>query len=357
MSSPKPDTVSDVPRRNRRKPLLIALVFAALATIVVFFAWPTHDDRRAEALAACRSKPFDESAPLLRTALDKSPNDIELLTCLAHGYFKAKNFADAEPYLSRLIELQPDSTAHLQMRLEVYRELKHPQQALADAQKLLAIDPTDETLVRTTMNLALSVGQFGEAENYCRQLLRNQPNDRSLHSVLVQILKNRGDDDGAAKILDELIKENPNDYGALLSRGILYDATGHPELAIPLLRRVYDEDRSRRRTSGYQLGMVLQKVGQQAEGERVLNEVRRLQNVELYSEAIKSQPDNAELKVRLAETLLRDGYTADGFELLQAAVKQHPNFAPAHLALASYYEKQGRSDLAAEHRKKAEKKH
>ena len=86
-----------------------------------------------------------------------------------------------------------------------------------------------------------------------------------------------------------------------------------------------------------------------------MSEVRRLQNVELSNDAMMSQPDNLELKVRLAETLLRDGHSEDGVRILKAALDQSPNYAPAHLALAAYYEKQGESQLAEHHRRLAGK--
>jgi predicted Zn-dependent protease len=128
---------------------------------------------------------------------------------------------------------------------------------------------------------------------------------------------------------------------------------GRPDQAVPLLRRVFDEDRTRRRTSGYQLGMALGKIGRQEEADRVLAEVRRLQDVELFTDAVKSQPNNLDLNVRLAESLLRDGHTADGLRMLNEVLAQDPNHRGAHWALAAHYDRQGQADRAAEHRRRA----
>ena len=355
MSSPAsqvPDN-SRAPKRNRKAIVVVAILLAAAGVGGVIWLGGDGDGGRDAALQACRGGKFAEAEPALKESLTRHPDDVEVLDCLARGYVKAEQHAAAEPILSKLIQLRPGNVEYLTLRLRTYQSLRAREKAYADAEQLLNLDPTDTQLRRTAMNLALEIARFAESEEHCRALLKEQPRDRSLRLRLSQIRQNRGDDVGAGQIMDELIRENPNDYGALLARGILYDQTGHSDQAVPLLRRVFDEDRSRRRTSGYQLGMALDKVGQNAEAQRVMNEVYRLQDVELATEAIKSQPNNPGLMVQWAEKLIRDGHSADGIKLLESAVEQYPTYAPAHLALATQYEKQGQADLAAKHRKLA----
>lgn len=351
-ASQVPDS-SRAPKRNWKAIAIVAVVLVAAGVAGFIWLGGDGDGRRDAALQACRAGKFAEAEPALKEALARKPDDVEVLDCLARGYAKAEQHAAAEPILSKLIELRPGNVDYLTLRLHTYQSLRAREKAYADAVRLLDLDPTDTQMRRTAMNLALEIARFAESEEHCRALLKEQPSDRNLRLRLSQIRQNRGDDAGAGQILDELIRENPNDYGALLARGILYDQTGHPDQAIPLLRRVFDEDRSRRRTSGYQLGMALDKVGQNAEAQRVMSEVYRLQDIELATEAIKSQPNNPGLMVQWAEKLIRDGHTADGIKLLESAVEQYHTYGPAHLALAAQYEKQGRADLAAKHRKLA----
>src|SRR5262249_55437877 len=155
------------------------------------------------------------------------------------------------------------------------------------------------------------------------------------------------DDRGAAEILDQLIRDDPKNYGALLSRGILYDEAGRSDRAVPLLWQVYHEDLSRKRTCGYQLSLALSKIGQEEEARKILAEVTRLQDLEVFGNAGKTQPDNLELLVRQAESLIKDGHTNDGLQLLNIVLRRDPKFAPAHLVLAAHYEKEGKPDLAA----------
>ena len=269
MSEPTEPTAESAPvsKRNRK---IVAVVALGAILGAAYFLWPKDEESKREAaLQTCRSGNFTEAEPMLKDVLAHRPDDEEVLHCLARGYLDLEKFADAEPYLTKLIDLQPQNADYLRERMEAYRHLKLKEKAYANARQLLTLDPTDVRIRQSTMTLAFAIGQFAEAEEQCRLLLKDKPESRQLRMLLAHIREARGDDKSAGAILDELIREDANDYGALLAHGILYDETGHTDRAIPLLRRVYEDDRSRRRTSGYQLGMALAKVGQKAEAERV----------------------------------------------------------------------------------------
>ena len=68
-----------------------------------------------------------------------------------------------------------------------------------------------------------------------------------------------------------------------------------------------------------------------------------------------NNPDTRGVKLHRAEALLAAGQEEEGLRLLAALLEQDPGFAPAHAALASYYERQGQPGRAAEHRRRAEK--
>jgi predicted Zn-dependent protease len=353
MTNSSNPAASAVPVRRRGKRILLVLVVIALGLAGgAVWHW-SGDGGRAAAIQDCRAGEFARAEPVLKSVLVKHPDDVEVLDCLAHGYLAADRLVDAEPHLSTLIRLRPDNADYLRLRWDLYRQQKLWEQAYADARRLIELEPNDEDLRRKAMGEAFSAGQFAGAEELCRALLTDHPGDRKLQGMLAQIRLGRGDDDGAGRILDELIRTDPKDYGALQARGILYDDTGHPEMAIPLLRQVFAEDPKRGKVAGYPLAVALRKVGQAAEAEKVLAEVRRTQELELADDAIKNQPDNLDLRVRLAKDLIRDGYAADGLRILNEALERAPGFAPAHRALAEYYAKEGKADLADKHRRLA----
>ena len=218
---------------------------------------------------------------------------------------------------------------------------------------MLELEPTDTALRRTLVNQAFSLGLFADAEVLCNDSLRDQPGDRSLRSLLAEIRRARGDIAGAGVVLDQLLKDFPNTPPVMMARGVLYLESGQPEKAVPLLREVVRLDKSRQRTAGYQLAVALERSGDAAEAARVTAELRRLQDVANAEEAIKSQPDNLELRVRLADSLLVAGHTKDGMRWLDEVLARVPGYPPAHRALAAHYERNGQPEKAAEHRRRA----
>ena len=145
---------------------------------------------------------------------------------------------------------------------------------------------------------------------------------------MAEIRRARGDTAGAGAILDELLKDFPTNTAVMLARGVLHLETGQPEKAVPLLREVVRLDRSRQRTAGYQLAVALERSGDAAEAQRVTAELRRLQDVANAEEASKNQPDNLELRVRLAESLLAAGHTKDGLRWLDEVLARAPRTRP-----------------------------
>jgi len=318
--------------------------------VVAYFALRT--DKRANALVACKTGRFNEVEAVLNDLIARHPDDLEVRECLARGYASTDRPAEALPHLSKLLEAKPQDQMYLKLRMEQYGKLKRDEEEYADARKLLELDP-DDKMRKKVMGLAFGVGRFEEANEMCRALLRDEPKDRGLRLWMARICWAQADDKGAAEILDQLIREDPKNYAALMQRGILYYETGRSDKAVPLLWQVYYEDPTRKRTCGYQLGLALSKNGQEEEARKILAEVRRLQDLDVYDKAIKSQPDNLDLQVRVAESFLKDGNTNEGLELLKAVLSRDPMFTPAHQALAAYFEKAGKPELAAKHRKLA----
>jgi predicted Zn-dependent protease len=311
------------------------------------------DTERDDALRAAKEDRFAQAEPGLKAALARNPDDAEVVEALARGHLKGEAASAAEPYLVRWVELRPDDRDGRRLLFEYYRKAKSLEKAYPHGQKLLDLDPADAKLRHSLMGQAFSTGRFDEADTYCTALLRAQPGDRDLRAMKAQILRARGDLAGAARVLDQLLADLPGFTPAMLSRGILYLETGHPDKAVPLLREVFRTDRARQRGAGYHLAMALERTGDTAEAARVTAEVRRLQDVANVEEALRNQPDNLDLAARLGDELLAAGHTADGLKLLGTVIERAPTFAPAHRALAAHYERTGDTVRAADHRRRA----
>jgi len=351
MSSPSPPLVPAVASRFSRKRLGIVIgVIAVVLFVAGVFVWQNSrpDEKRTLALKAAKEGSFAFAEEQLKSALADKPDDVEVIEALARGYLKSEKPHEAETYLTRWVELRPEDPEARRLRYEFYPKARKLSKAYPDGRRLLDLTPTDGRLRRALVGQAVSLGAYEDAESLCRECLRDEPGDRDLLSMLAECRRARGDLTEAGEILDRLLKDFP-----LYTPAILYLDSGQPEKAIPLFREVLRLDKTRQRSAGYQLAIALERSGKAEEAKQVTAGFRRLQDVEVFADAIKAQPDNLELRVRLGERLLAEGHTQDGLSYLHAVIAENPAYGPAHLALAKHYEQQGQAERAAEHRKLA----
>ncbi len=308
---------------------------------------------RAHALALAQQGDFAAAAPLLQHVLERSPDDLEVVEALARGHLAARDLARAEPYLSRWCDLQPDETTPFRLRLDVYRQLTLHTKALADARRVLELEPTDFAMRTRVIGLLFSRGRFAAAEQACREALHQRPDAPNLRLLLAEIRRAQGDNPGAGAILDRLLLEQPAHAAALMARAILYFEADQPDRAIPLFRKILAEDPRRQRTARYHLSLALARAGQTEEAERLMAEVRVMQQAEALLTESNTQPTNLDLQLRAARALLDANQPAQALPLLERILTRDPTHAPAHRLLARSYERQGQAERAAHHRRLA----
>jgi tetratricopeptide (TPR) repeat protein len=255
----------------------------------------------------------------------------------------------------------PDDVGTLRARMEQHHRharsergpaerLRVLELALVDGQRVLELTPSDDEVRREVVWLLLSVGRFDEAEQNCRRCLTLAPDDLWLHYLLAKACHGQGKRAEAEKSLDRVIAAQPPFADALLLRAALHREADQPERAVPLLRRALEMPRVARKDCLYQLGLALAAVGQDEEARRVMAE---LQLLNLTNAVAHDQfPDNAAMRVQIAEASLDAGRPEEARELLERILSESPDFAPAHRVLARYYEQKGQPDRAAEHREK-----
>jgi predicted Zn-dependent protease len=347
----------------RRWLLVAALVFAALA-VGVAFAWPrllSQRDRR-EARRLAQQGRLADAEPLLRRVLERNPDDLEAIRTLARGYHGADQLAEAEPYLTRWCDLRPNEAEPYRLRLDVRHKRAAQtetraekqrllEEALADGQRALQLEPDNDPVAQEVIWLLLSVGRFEEAERECRRGLDRQPNQPWLCFLLARAYHGQGANAEAQKFLDPLVRDQPRFADGLLLRAILYREAGQPAEAIPLLRQVLALGRAHQPEALYHLSLALASTGQADEAKQVMAERQSLVLEKQLTTA--DYRDNPAFRVWVAQTRLDAGKSEDALRLLDKLLQEDPAYAPAHHLLAAYYEKQGQADRAAEHRRRA----
>ena len=223
--------------------------------------------------------------------------------------------------------------------------------ALADGQRVLELDPSNDAVRREVAWLAVNVGRNADAEAECRRSLTSAPVDPWLNYLLARVLHAQGRRSEAEAILDPVVRAQSGFADALVLRAILYHEADQPGRAVPLLRQALNQKGCPRRDCLYRLGLALAASGQAEEARKVMAEVDLLN----LTGAVTNDhfPNNPAMRVQIAEAMLGVGRGSEANAELDAVLADAPDFAPAHRVKAMYFDREGQPGRAAEHRRRA----
>jgi tetratricopeptide (TPR) repeat protein len=351
--------------RPRRLLLLFLLAVAAAAVAAVgAVGWIRHQAgvEREDGLRIAQSGRFDDAEPLLRRAWLRNADDLDVVKALARGFIGTGRVTEAEACLDRWCALRPDEAEPFKRRMELRhgRARAAPNaaeqqrlmlEAVADGQEALLLDPDDQAVAQDAVWLLLQVGRFDEADKVYRKCLGRQPDDPWLTYLSARICYGREDADRAAVLLDALLERAPRFTPALLLRGVLYNEAGESARAVHLLRQVLALDRDPPKEARYQLSLALERTGQAEEARQVMAELQKA-NLD-WLLAGPHDPDAPGIRLQRAECYLAGGREEEALRLLAPLLNDASARAAAHTLLAAYYERQGQTERAAEHRRLA----
>jgi predicted Zn-dependent protease len=341
---------------------LLVLVAASLAA--GWLGWHRREARRTlrEALHLAEQGAFTKAEPKLRAALARDADNPLVLKALALGLLGSDRLDEAEPILARWCNLRSADAQPYRLRMHLCHRIasqgkteaeqrRLQELALHDGLQALELEPADAQVAQEVIWLGVVLGRFEDADRVCRQARQRRPDDPSLVYLQACVWHGRGANREAQALLDALLPRQPGFTRGLLLRAILHTEAGEPDRAIPMLRQVIARGSALQHEARYQLGLALARAGQADEARRVLNEVQR-RNLEQVA-ARAGHAEHPAVQVRRAELLLGVGQADEALRLLQAVLKDDPGYSAAHLLLASYHEKRGELQKAAEHRRAA----
>jgi Tfp pilus assembly protein PilF len=300
----------------------------------------------------------DVEQPLQEQVKEGSPETSQILEALAQGYIQTFRPDGAMFCLNLLLEREPDNVLALLRRATLWQTAGNEANAEADLRRAVVAQPEHvtarcrlgESLLRR--NLAAEALQQYEA-------VRHPPRgDRpDVLLGLARAHRQLGETDAARQALDELLAKHPQDRGALRERGKLALETESPAAGEIWLRQavaLYPYDAQ----ANYLLAQSLQRGGKedeareyQAARERIESDLKRLEAV--FGRVTKSPHDPAP-RLEAGLICLRNGQEEEAERWLLSALQQDPRNQQAHAALADYYERTGKPDLAADHRRQAQ---
>jgi tetratricopeptide (TPR) repeat protein len=174
-----------------------------------------------------------------RKVLQADPVNTQALGGLADALDASGRWREAMPFLSRLIEIEPNNSSRL---LQVARMKSWQTETRPEALKLfsraLRADPkNEEILVSYAEVLSWSRTTRPQAQSFYEQALRQNP--RNLHALdgKAQLLAWAGESDRALELYDEVLSSDPLNVAALRGKAEILNWRGRYEEARKLVAR------------------------------------------------------------------------------------------------------------------------
>jgi Tfp pilus assembly protein PilF len=157
-------------------------------------------------------------------------------------------------------------------------------------------------------------------------------------------------------LIDELLTRRPDFAPAWAERGKVELARDRPDAAEPWLRKALDREPHEADTA-FHLVLCLQRLGRGPEAAEWGAKLRKLEadraRLETLLARLARAPEDQGVRTEAGALMLGGGREAEGVALLTAVVEEDPANQTAHDALAGYYEKVGKRELAERHRRRA----
>jgi tetratricopeptide (TPR) repeat protein len=282
------------------------------------------------------------------------PDTPLILEAQARGYLRQFRLQDAMAALKKWLDFQPENPQAHFLHGKVSDEMLDLKGAIACYRRVLKVDPDQDEARMLLASHLLDLAQARKALTHLTILNHRQPDNLKVRVSLARCRAELGQTEAAERILGSVLAEHPHHAEALAERGYLALQMGKLDVAEAWLRAAAAREPANYQVR-YQLSQALIKNGKLAEARALEKKMKDLQAdikriQEIVTQQMQASPHDPALHYETAVIALRVGNAREGLRWLQSALRENPNYAPAHNALAVYYQEMGSPGRAAQHR-------
>jgi hypothetical protein len=333
------------------------VVLVAVFAFGGFITWRTwrHSEARVAALKLAEGPRPADAIPALEAILARNPDDVEVLSAMISARIRSRGLAiDQEPDLDRLCSLSPGDPTPLRIRSELRVRIGRKADALADALRVVELEPNDHTTRRRAAWLAVDLGERDIAERELTLLLRDSPYSKAeLGTRLALARWQAGDQAGAKEALDHYAP--PGTPAGTVLRGVLEYEAGRFQEAETLLASTDPEDDGERQFALNYLGLAQARLGRTEESKATFERLSTVYRAVRAAEDAAQRPEDFSTQLAAARANLVANKATEAARIAEAAVTRHGDDADAFLIIAEAYEKLRRPDLATIAKQRAAK--
>ena len=196
----------------------------------------------------------------------------------------------------------------------------------------LSIDSQSAVTLYELGKLYMYLGQPEKGEEYLRKATQTQPGNYWYKETLASYYQRRGEEAKAIGVIESMVDQFPSRLEPLMALVDLYNRTKDYQKVIHTLDRLERLDGKSEQISMEKFRMYLAMDN----NEKAFSEIEAL---------VKEYPYEMRYLTMLGDVYMENGKEEEAFSTYQKVLAQEPEYAPAMLSMASYYEKTGEDSL------------
>ena len=196
----------------------------------------------------------------------------------------------------------------------------------------LAIDSQSAATLYELGKFYMYLGQPEKGEDFLRKAMRTQPGNYWYKETLASYYLRKGEDGKAIEVIEDMVSQFPSRLEPLMALVDLYNRTKDYQKVIHTLDRLEQLDGKSEQISMEKFRMYLAMDN----NEKAFSEIESL---------VKEYPYEMRYLTILGDVYMENGKEEEAYSTYQKVLAQEPEYAPAMLSMASYYEKMGEDSL------------
>ena len=196
----------------------------------------------------------------------------------------------------------------------------------------LAIDSQSAATLYELGKFYMYLGQPVKGENFLRKAMLTQPGNYWYKETLAGYYQGKGEDAKAIDVIESMADQFPSRLEPLMALVDLYNRTRDYQKVIHTLDRLERLDGKSEQISMEKFRMYLAMDND----EKAFSEIESL---------VQEYPYEMRYLTMLGDVYMENGKEEEAFSTYQKVLAQEPEYAPAMLSMASYYEKTGEDSL------------
>ena len=196
----------------------------------------------------------------------------------------------------------------------------------------LSIDPQSAATLYELGKFYMYLGQSEKGEGFLRKAMETAPGNYWYKETLAGYYQGKGEDAKAIAVIERMVEQFPSRLEPLMALIDLYKRSKDYEKVIHTLDRLERLDGKSEQISMEKFRMYLARDN----NEKAFSEIESL---------VKEYPYEMRYLTILGDVYMENGKVEEAYSAYQKVLMQEPEYAPAMLSMASYYEKMGEDSL------------